>query len=745
MAESTAAKPQYQHFVPQFLLRNFSHPYKPEGPRKRVKPKHDKGPRRNEDVVSTLDLTAEPPTICEKPVKRVLGLMNMYQDTTQPAEQQQYLEQMFSKLEDQASRVFRKITKAFEDKKEGIWITRDERNLVRKFLFLLKYRGKGYHRRFDHETPAGYSENDKELFREYMADNGFERPLDVWFNNLKTIMELDMDLEGKWVRELPKRMYHEDAMGFFIHTEFSYMAICTPANANEEFILTDNSYNIFEGPNHFGKDKDTGKVEGNAYTPLHEFAPVHPKLMIILRADIFPNPIDDEQTKAARALNRRLVLDDVYPYEVKSLLADLPITKAQNSYSRIVNGRLEMTVSQECWKREKDHRFFFTFFPVGSKHVNTINAILLDNSAPCTNLVFNSKETFAKTLEWYLTAPCTVGKRVIEGQNDEKFIKRLEVASRSLGSEEKTVWEKIYLPGQFGFENYLKRHTEMRSQYWKWVLKRDQNSNPDEVEDMEMPDLSFLRVYDAFWDLNIPNMEEFFQLYESLGGSRGTLAKDFDQVWRMARLRVKLDSWSSGIVAEPIRHRNRNLLIQAYVRLPPQRIVLYVKHMRATIPTEEYRSYLETGNLTHHVISPEKLGKLIHDVGVADIQRKWKPDLKMWGEIDMTPGAFPMYDAILNLALEQPGFIRDCGILEIESLARQVQRDILKNKLHEQIGIKVRSLFEEGQVIELMTRAFVRPKFMAALEGKLEKLLLRDLKKVFFELAFPTPPVGWKA
>ncbi|KAK0714725.1 hypothetical protein B0H67DRAFT_489717 [Lasiosphaeris hirsuta] len=651
MAETTAPRPQYQHFVPQFLLRNFSHPYKPEGPRKRVKPKHDKGPRRNEDVVSTLDLTAEPPTIGEKPVKRVLGQMNMYQDTTQPAEQQQYLEQMFSKLEDQASRVFRKITKAFEDKKDGIWITRDERNLLRKFLFLLKYRGKGYHKRFDHETPAGYSQDDKELFREYMADNGFERPLDVWFNNLKTIMELDMDLEGNWIHELPKRMYHEDAMGFFIHTEFSYMAICTAANPDTEFLMTDNSYNIFEGPNHFGKDKDTGKVEGNAYTPLHEFAPVHPKLMIILRADIFPNPLEDadEKVKAARAWKRRIVLDDVYPYEVKSLLADLPITKAQNSYSRIVNGRVEMTVSHERWKRAKDHRFYFTFFPVGSKHVNTINAILLDNSAPCTNVVFNSRGAFAKTLEWYLTAPCTVGKRVIEGQGDEKFIKRLEAASRSLGSEKETVWEKIYLPGIFGLEDYLKRHSEMRSQQLK-------------------------------------------------GGSRATLVKDFDQVWRMVKLRVNLDSWSSGLVAEEIRHRNRILLIQAYVRLPPQRILLYVKHFRASIPTQEYRSYLERGNLTASFHGPE--------------------------------------DIITDSRL---------GIQEIENLARQAQHDILRGRLYERADMKVRELFEEGQIIELMTRVLVRPKFMAALEGKLEKPLLKDFKKVFFELAYPTPPVGWKA
>jgi hypothetical protein len=81
---------------------------------------------------------------------------------------------MFFRLEGQASIVFRKITKAFKQKEKG-----QERDLVRKFLFLLKYRGSIFHWRFYHDNAEYYEANDRELLWEYMAGKGFKRPMDV--------------------------------------------------------------------------------------------------------------------------------------------------------------------------------------------------------------------------------------------------------------------------------------------------------------------------------------------------------------------------------------------------------------------------------------------------------------------------------------------------------------------------------------------------------------------------------------
>lgn len=54
------------------------------------------------------------------------------------------------------------------------------------------------------------------------------------------------------------------------------------------------------------------------------------------------------------------------------------------------------------------------------------------------------------------------------------------------------------------------------------------------------------------------------------------------QVFLMMKLRIKIDVWSRGL-DEALRERNRNLLMDAYTRLPSHRFWLYTKHWRDTI------------------------------------------------------------------------------------------------------------------------------------------------------------------
>ncbi|KAF7542976.1 hypothetical protein G7Z17_g11120 [Cylindrodendrum hubeiense] len=352
MAQSTNA--QYHHFVPQFLLQNFSHPYdpprKPGQKSKRPKRKYKKGMYPGDRVLRNVDLSADPPVICEKSIKRILGNTDMYRDTSQPTpKQQQHIEEMFSKFESSASIIFRKITKSFEQHERGLWLTRAERNVIRKFLFILKYRGSTFHRRFYHENRESYEAEDRELLNDYMQAKGFLRPIDVWFDNLKTIMELEMDPEKQWINELPKKMFPMDAEWFIYHVEGSYMAICTPAEANDEFILTDNSYSIFEGPNCFGTDEVTGKVEGTGWVALHEFAPISPKLMIVLRSFLFPSPLEDEvaAVKSSRDKFRFEAYENVFNTPLQSILGDLPVRKASNNYSKIWYGIYQSSIKKK--------------------------------------------------------------------------------------------------------------------------------------------------------------------------------------------------------------------------------------------------------------------------------------------------------------------------------------------------------------------------------------------------------------
>ncbi|KAK3312516.1 hypothetical protein B0H66DRAFT_485832 [Apodospora peruviana] len=674
MAASPSA--QYQHFVPQFLLRNFAHPYTPEGydPKKKKrasKRKYEKGMFPGDPVVRNIDFGADPPAICEKPVKRILGLMNMYDDDSKSdAKQQKHIELMFSKLEAQASQMFRKITKAFEKQEPGLWITRDERNLIRKFLFIQKYRGLTFHTRFNYDNPDTYEANDRELMLEYMAEKGFARPLDVWFDNIKAIIEVEMDLEAKWRLELPKRMFPTDAMWFFSHVDHSYMAICTPSCAEEEFILTDNSYNIFEGPSTFVQDADSGKLEGGLHANIHDFAPISPKLMIVLRSHVLPNPLEDANPRVRewRAHQRHLVLDEPYGEKITSVLEDLPVEKARNNYTRVVDGQIEL-LEGEDGRMRKDHRYFFRFFGLGTEHVNKINAILLDNIEPCTSVVFESTDALARTLEWYLTE-CRFGKRIITGEvRREAALRKLETVSRALGSEKETVMERIDPQGVVDVGKFLHENVEVH-RFWNKTLFGDRK---DFLGGMRQTDTPWAQLY-----------------FLVLDGTPETLIYDREQIRLMWQLRVKLDAWSQG-VHEAIRVRNRELLTAAYLRLPPHRVWLYT----------EFVVYMQLEQHPHLEAIPVP-----------------------------PPGSCPQ-DMIAR------------GIKEVEQLCRQAQVGILQQNLHGQAGFNS-YFFKEGEVVELLTRVVVRDRFLGALKGKLERSLLKDLKKVLFENAYPTPPKDWR-
>ena len=280
-------------------------------------------------VVRCLDLAADQPVICEKPINRVLGMTNMYnsQDTNQPTDQQQEVEKLLSQLESRASQIFRKITKAFDQQEQGVWLMRSERNLLRKFLFILYYRGTGSHKRFCHDNPRDCSDNDKVLFQEYMTEHNYQRPMDVWLHSIKTTIQLEMDLDGKWIEELVNRMYPSDALWFISHMQWFYTTICTPSDASQEFLLTGNSYSVFEGFRNYVKDQDTGVVGEATHACLHYFSPVTPKLMIVIRYHTFPEPQEDKdwRVKKDREKTRRTIFGSLANYE--GLLADLPVQK----------------------------------------------------------------------------------------------------------------------------------------------------------------------------------------------------------------------------------------------------------------------------------------------------------------------------------------------------------------------------------------------------------------------------------
>ncbi|KAL2059872.1 hypothetical protein VTL71DRAFT_10027 [Oculimacula yallundae] len=172
----------------------------------------------------------------------------MYVEVTNAIKAQKDVARELSKFEGQAAIIFQKIKKAHEKEEAGISITRMERNLLRKFLFVMKYRGPGFFMKYFEDDPQAYDFEDKHLLRGYMAEKGTKSPRELWLHNLRIILGLNMDACGDWIEILPGLMFSPDAAMFTFHAQSSYMAFCMPEEKHDEFILTDQCNNVFEGP-----------------------------------------------------------------------------------------------------------------------------------------------------------------------------------------------------------------------------------------------------------------------------------------------------------------------------------------------------------------------------------------------------------------------------------------------------------------------------------------------------------------
>ncbi|KAG5980821.1 hypothetical protein E4U55_003575 [Claviceps digitariae] len=457
--ESQAAVPkQYQHYIPRFLLTNFSHPFKPSGKKGATPLASQDGPpqgkakkkkRRGKLVVNRVDMSSETALITETPVKSILGLVNVYEHTGIPQTEQNRIEQKFKDLESDASAIFRRILLVFTANRQGMWLTRDERNLVRKFLFVMKYRGTAVYGRYFHETMATYVDDDKQLLGLYMKKRGFSRPMDVWLDNLEQFIDVRMDTEMKWLQELLERTYAPDAHWFIMHCQGFYMSICYPSDRDAEFIIPDNCYSISEGPHEVLMGSSTfGEPKYTKGTSLHEFGPISPRLLIVLRSLLFPIPEEDAtdvRFKTSRELWRSLN-EAQFGRLSETLLADLPVSKARNNYSELVNGVLRPVHGMTGTSNRQRHSFFFNFFPLENTHVERINGVFLDNVSCCGSLVFRSEGALRASLAWYMNDwkyfPKHVGYTLpVEGGRLKKFSALLT----QLGVENLFVGDRIAL------------------------------------------------------------------------------------------------------------------------------------------------------------------------------------------------------------------------------------------------------------------------------------------------------------
>ena len=391
MAESSSqAKPakssQYHHFVPRFLLRNFA-VFKNPG---RVVQKTSKKTKNRPPRPQRLNvLNLKSGTFEQKDVGDTFGIVDMYRDFEKAGPEQQKLEKELSVLESAAGEVVARVLKTYEAGKKEAQLIRKDKDILRRFLFIMMYRNTTFAQRFE-KSKEDYDADDREHMLVYMDERGFKTPRDVWFANIRAFLEVKLDEDwANAMEELSKRAYPMDARWFFMHIQAYYIAFCTPQRTDDEFILTQNVYGVYEGP-----------TEAGAWTDYHRFAPVSSKIMIVCRSTFLPCAgVKDEDDE------RQMLLDSIKsmhfnPDEAVSWLEDLPVSRARNNYSQVVDGRVKPLPTK--MSRDK-HIFYFPFIPLDHEYVQRINMICLENACDTAAMVYKSQESLRTALEFYLT------------------------------------------------------------------------------------------------------------------------------------------------------------------------------------------------------------------------------------------------------------------------------------------------------------------------------------------------------
>ena len=435
-------RPQYHHFIPRFILRNYAGPMQPPSGLNKKKQKRWVQTHSKDGVLNVIDL--DNVKVVQSPLSGTLGLLDMYRDIN--SSDQYDVEKRLSVLEGQAGTIISEIKKAFDSGLPDIWLIRSKRDILRKFLFIMKYRSQGFHQRFNPET-GDYIADDREDMLTYMNVKGFAKPIDVWLNNLRNFIDIKMDAEQQWIQTIFENVYPGDAKWFFAHIQGSYLALCQTSNSNDEFLLTGNAYSIFEGPLSEVFDVTTQKMVTTAYTEYHCFAPISPRLIIVLRSNLLPQGMHNDGEDACKeALQYTKSLHND-PASAGSTLLDLPVEKCRNSYSIVQNGTIVPTADYSL--PPSQHKFLFRFFPVQTKHVTMINYIMLNEAfRPSTRIVFKSKDVARLSIEGYLTEahPRLTTVTDVPGDERRKYLGNLESIVHQLGGTVKSKHPVISIP-----------------------------------------------------------------------------------------------------------------------------------------------------------------------------------------------------------------------------------------------------------------------------------------------------------
>lgn len=139
--------------------------------------------------------------------------------------------------------------------------------------------------------------------------------------------------------------------------------------------MTQNTYSIFEETKN-----------GNRWSDYHPFAPVSPKIVLLIRINMLSTGIE-ENDKATRQMYEAHKMRYLNPSNAGSYLEDLPVGIAANNFATVVNGK---AVLKPTGMARYKHAFKFPLFALSTAHVQRINTISFEETIGIKGIVYKS-------------------------------------------------------------------------------------------------------------------------------------------------------------------------------------------------------------------------------------------------------------------------------------------------------------------------------------------------------------------
>jgi Protein of unknown function (DUF4238) len=407
---------EYHHFVPQFILRKYSNYARPSPVNGLEKEKLDRKIKKAKQKAQAniLDLRTNPGKIEQRRTNKVFGEQDMYR-TLNPTDVDRFeIEKMLSALEQRASKVIESIEDDHSNRRPSTQIGRADKDELRRFLFIMLYRNRSLHGKYDRSSEE-YNAADRNEMLKYMREKGFSSPKDVWLANLKAFLNVRLGTATeRWSSELMANAFPRDAQWFINHFLGTFLSFCTPQNTSDEFVLTENAYSVFEGPSN-----------PEISQHWHVFSPINPRLLVVMRQNNLqpitglPLELNSEFSILQEEFVARICNLYKDPSGARSCLTDLPVERPQTSYDPLDRGS-SLLEGKKLWLKNED-TFIFNFFLLTTQHVQLINSLFLEEAYKTQAIVFRTISAFLRAVEAYLRLDMP-GLKVIERLSQKRGV-----------------------------------------------------------------------------------------------------------------------------------------------------------------------------------------------------------------------------------------------------------------------------------------------------------------------------------